>query len=179
MQKGVKLNCSDPRFAWNLVLGAPACTWRCAGKGESLFALIHGDPLLPDLRRASTGKLGYEHRGAADSTGTEAVQRLVGLAQGKRLHRRSHGNTRRERKELLPIAAGEVGDGAEAALFPQELVGEARDVAHVNAAADDGAAFGDGFEGERDQLARRGEDDRGIRLFGREGVGAPDPGRSQ
>ena len=33
----------------NLVLGAPACTWRCAGEGELLFALIHCGPILRDL----------------------------------------------------------------------------------------------------------------------------------
>jgi len=31
-----------------LVLGALACTWRCAGEGELLFALIHCGPILPD-----------------------------------------------------------------------------------------------------------------------------------
>jgi hypothetical protein len=33
----------------NLVFGAPAYTWRCAGEGELLFALIHCGPILPAL----------------------------------------------------------------------------------------------------------------------------------
>src|ERR1039458_7036969 len=33
----------------NLVFGGPACTWRSAGEGELLFALIHCGPTLPDL----------------------------------------------------------------------------------------------------------------------------------
>jgi len=33
----------------NLVLGPPACTWRCAGEGELFFALIHCGSILLDL----------------------------------------------------------------------------------------------------------------------------------
>jgi hypothetical protein len=33
----------------NLVFGAPACTWRCAGEGELLFALVHCGPILQEL----------------------------------------------------------------------------------------------------------------------------------
>jgi hypothetical protein len=33
----------------NLLLGAPARTWRCTGEGELLFALIHSGPILPEL----------------------------------------------------------------------------------------------------------------------------------
>jgi hypothetical protein len=33
----------------NLVFGAPACTQRCAGEGELVFALIHSGPILPEL----------------------------------------------------------------------------------------------------------------------------------
>jgi hypothetical protein len=33
----------------NLVFCAPACTWRRAGEGELVFALIHSGPISPDL----------------------------------------------------------------------------------------------------------------------------------
>jgi hypothetical protein len=32
-----------------LLFGAPTCTWRRAGEGELLFALIHCGPILPEL----------------------------------------------------------------------------------------------------------------------------------
>src|ERR1035438_6909231 len=32
-----------------LRLGAPACTWHCAGEVELLFALILSGPILPEL----------------------------------------------------------------------------------------------------------------------------------
>jgi len=37
-------------------LGRPACTSRCTGEGESLFALIHCGPSLPELVEGATGK---------------------------------------------------------------------------------------------------------------------------
>jgi hypothetical protein len=42
--------CQRPKAAHkNLLWGAPACTGRCAGEGELLFALIHCGPILPGL----------------------------------------------------------------------------------------------------------------------------------
>jgi hypothetical protein len=41
----------------NLLFGAPACTWRCAGEGELLFALIHCGPILPDLAEGDNRQL--------------------------------------------------------------------------------------------------------------------------
>src|ERR1035438_495843 len=43
---------AEPRTRRNdksLPLGAPACTRRCEGEGEWVFALIQSGPILPDL----------------------------------------------------------------------------------------------------------------------------------
>src|ERR1035437_2201423 len=77
----------------NLVLGAPACTWRCAGEGELLFALIHCSPILPDLAegvnrqvlpafcqfwRNAEGRLAGIWRPARQCARSGAVLRLAG-----------------------------------------------------------------------------------------------------
>ena len=67
-------------------------------------------------------------------------------ARAGRLDLRPDGNLRREREELLAVAAREVRDRAQHALAPEELVGKRGDVAHVDAAADDGAALRDGAQ---------------------------------
>jgi len=43
--------------ATKLVLGALAFTWRFAAEEELVFGLIHREPILPDLTRASQGSL--------------------------------------------------------------------------------------------------------------------------
>src|SRR5204863_4854782 len=67
---------------------------------------------------------------------------------------------------FLPVAAREVRYGADDALVPQELVREQRDVAHVDAGADDGAAAGDDAQRRGHELAGRREDDRRVELLG-------------
>jgi hypothetical protein len=52
---------------------------------------------------------------------------------------------------------------------PEELVCERRDVAHVDATADDGPAGDDGVQRERHERTVRREDDRRVEL-GRGGV---------
>ena len=41
----------------NLVFRPPACTWRSAGEGELLFALIHSGPILPELVEGVNGQV--------------------------------------------------------------------------------------------------------------------------
>ena len=59
-----------------------------------------------------------------------------------------------EREELLAVAARQVRDRAEHALVPEQLVRERRDVGHVDAGADDGAALRDGAQRRGHELAR-------------------------
>ena len=73
------------------------------------------------------------------------------------------------------VAAGEVGDGADLALAPEDLVGEGGDVGHVDAGADDDPAGSASRAGPRDQLADGGEDDRGVELLWRSAQRAAGP----
>ena len=73
---------------------------------------------------------------------------------------------RRELQELLAVAAGEVGDRAQLPLAPEDLVRETRDVAHVDAGADDDAAGRERAQRGRHELADRREDDRRVERLG-------------
>src|SRR4029078_7288573 len=97
----------------------------------------------------------------------EPLERLVCLLEREFLDLGPHGHARREREELLPVAARQVRDRADDALLPQELVREARDVAHVDPRADDDPAAGEGTERRRYELACGREDDRCVELLGR------------
>src|ERR1700727_3038073 len=62
---------------------------------------------------------------------------------------------------------------------PQVVIGEARDVAHVDPGTDHAPSRGDRFECGRDQRPGRREDDRGVELFGWPLVTATGPDRAQ
>ena len=66
-----------------------------------------------------------------------------------------------------PSRAREVRDRADAALLPEQRVGERRDVAHVDPGADDGAAGRERAQRGGDERADRREDDRGVERLGR------------
>ncbi len=116
-------------------------------------------PSRPDQRQSST---------AAPLTrpGSDSGQRRVGLRQRKHLDGCADGHLRGQRQELLAIGARQVGHRADAALAPQPAVREGRDVAHVDAGADDGAALARGLQRGRHQRADRREDQRRIQRLG-------------
>ena len=70
-------------------------------------------------------------------------------------------------REVLAVGPREVRDRAQHALAPEQLVRERGDVAHVDAAADHAAALADRSQRRRHELARRGEDERGVELLRR------------
>src|SRR5215211_281957 len=108
-----------------------------------------------------------EDRRTAHVAGAEAVERVARLVQRIALDLRAHTGLRREPHELLAVAAGQVRDGAKHALLPEQLVGKARYVAHVDAGADDDAARGDGGQRGRHERTDRREDDRAVERLGR------------
>src|SRR5256885_5284250 len=59
-----------------------------------------------------------------------------------RLHLGANRYARRQRHELLAVGPREVRDGAKNPFLPEDLVGKARDIAHVNARAHHDAAAG-------------------------------------
>ena len=86
---------------------------------------------------------------------------------------------RGQREKLAAVGARQVCHGADAALTPEDLVGETRDVAHVDPAADDDASRAHGAQRRRHERADRGEDDRRIERLRREVLRAPGPDRAE
>jgi hypothetical protein len=112
---------------------------------------------------------------ALDLAGAESVRGLVRILERKRLRLRPDGHLRRQRQELLAVAARQVRHRAEDALAVEKLVGERRDVAHVDPGADDGARLAHGPQRGRHELADRREQDRGVELLRRPLVRAARP----
>src|SRR5690348_2113760 len=108
-----------------------------------------------------------EDDGAAlEGAGSEVGQGLLGFVELVGCDCRADRDLGGEREELLAVLAGEVGHRADAALVPEVLVREARDVTHVDAGTYHGAAGSQGGQCPGDQLAGAGEDDRGVELLG-------------
>ncbi len=82
---------------------------------------------------------------------------------------------RRQTQEIDGILPRQIGDRDELPLLPQEMIGEARNVAHVNAGADDAAALSHRSQRERDERADRCKDDRGVERLRRRLVRAAGP----
>ena len=76
----------------------------------------------------------HEHRRALEAPRAQIVERPVGFVERVRRGRRTHFCARREGQELFAVGAGQIGDRGDAALLPQQALGERGDVAHVNAA---------------------------------------------
>ena len=122
---------------------------------------------------------GHQYRSTFDSTRSKAFQRLIGFSQWKGLHGRSHRHTWGQGNELFRIPTSEIGHRAQNALFPEQVIREGRDVAHVNAAADHDAARGDSLQRPQHKLTRRREDDCRIELLWRQSLRIPSPDRAQ
>jgi len=114
-----------------------------------------------------------------DAAGAEGFEGFVGLEEGEGLGGGVDGYAGGQVEEFAAVRAGEVGDGADGSLFPEKVVGEGGDVAHMDAAADDGGAFVGGAQGEGDEGADGGEDDACVeRMRGWLG-GIPGPGGAE
>ena len=70
----------------------------------------------------------------------------------------------REFQQIFRILAGEIGDRLDAALFPQQRIGKARNIRHVDAAAYYDTAFHACGKRDRHQGADRCENYRRIKL---------------
>ena len=88
----------------------------------------------------------FANRRPGQAALAEARERLVRLGEREE---RDGGLDRRlggEAHEMVAVGAGEVGNRADAALAPQDVVREARDVRHVDAGGDHPAALPDRME---------------------------------
>src|SRR5262249_40389491 len=133
----------------------------------------------PRLRAETIRALRNQHGRTGEATFAQIGERRVGLCEGISLCRRMHWYLRRESEEFLAVAARQIGDRADHAFFPQEMIGKSRDVAHMDAGADDGAALSGRCERSGHERAHGGEDQRGIERLRRLLARAAGPDRAE
>lgn len=109
----------------------------------------------------------------------QLVQRVVGAFERKRGRCRAYGYCGRDLEEFFTVLTGEVGHGSHDPFFPQDVVGKAWDVAHVNAGADDRATPRSGFEGGGDERPIGREYHRGIQRRGWQLIRTTRPDRAK
>jgi len=124
------------------------------------------------LPRASRN---HEYGGALDFALAQAGQGVVGGFEREGLDLRDDGDARSERKEFLAVQAGEVGDGTDATLLPQDFIRKRGNIAHVDPAADHNAAEVERAQGLGNEFAGGRENDGGIERVGRKGIGIARP----
>src|ERR1700761_6232811 len=113
-------NSRSPRAVLSMTMGTRGMAMR----------LEHGARLLV------RAPLGEQHSGALEGAGAQVGQGLLGLGQGVGGDRRDHRDLGGEFEEFVAVLACEVGHRADRALVPQVLVGEGRNVGHVDAGTD-------------------------------------------
>ena len=126
-----------------------------------------------ELPPAASLRLRHDDRGAHEAPGAQVVERVRRAVERVRRDVRAHRDPRGELQELAAVRAGQVGDRAQHALAPQQLVRQRRDVAHVDAAAHDRPALADRAQRERHELAGGGEDERRVERLRRRLVRPP------
>jgi uncharacterized membrane protein YdfJ with MMPL/SSD domain len=94
---------------------------------------------LPNL----SPELGHEDGGAPDQAAAQPVEGVVGGGEREGLDVDGDWRLPGQGQEVAPVLAGQVGDGPNHALVPEELVGKGRNVAHVDPGADDDASPGE------------------------------------
>src|ERR687890_1661 len=152
--------------------------------GETTDVLPHrsrrfeGRSLAP-LRQTNSkplpGGFNDKHRSPVYPAVAQGVEGFVCSFEGERHDLGTDGDFGGERKELVPVLTRQVGHRAHRALTPEDLIGERRDIAHVDARADNGPAPGNGPEGRGYEGSDGGEDDRRVELLGWRFFGASRP----
>ena len=107
----------------------------------------HGSPLQPAMAQIGQGFVG-------------ADKRVGGRMDGKSC-------AGYELQKIQSVLAGEIGDRKKLSFFPQEIIGKFRNIAHMDAGADNCAALFHRGEGDRHERADRRVNDRCIKLFRR------------
>src|SRR5439155_1743127 len=108
---------------------------RRAGVAANTRTNPRAAPTARSMRASLTRYLQYGRAG--DLARAQANERLVRLCQREPLDVRLDGHPRRELEELLGVLAGQVRDRAQDSLLPEQLVGQRRDVGHVDPRTDD------------------------------------------
>src|ERR1700677_3524546 len=135
--------------------------WPC-----SPTALIHlnGGPNSHERSglRSTLSNSRNEYRGAFEAPGAEIPQRLIGLGERVAGRLRNDADRRRQLQEVEPVLPGEIGDRHELPLLPKQAIGKGRNVAHMDARANDSTAFANRLQRQGNEISGRRKDDRGV-----------------
>ena len=138
--------------------------------GARVAAALSLDQTRARTRGAGAGleiALRRQHGRALQAAFAQVGERVVG--RGKRIARDLglHASLGHDVQEFSRVRAREVCDRHDMPLLPQQAIGEARNVRHVDAAADDAPTLLHRLERQWNERADRGKDDSGIERLGR------------
>src|ERR1700746_427266 len=89
-------------------------------------------PLPRCARRTTAPTSGLEHRGAENLSAPQLVQDIVGLSERKRSGPGPDSDLRCDVQEIDAVLAREIGNRYQLPFLPEQMVGKARNIAHVN-----------------------------------------------
>src|ERR1035437_651790 len=110
-----------------------------------------------DCRTTLIARSRDEHCRAFEHAGPEIGERFVGLVERIGCRRCDDADLGSDAQEFDSILSREVGDRCDLTFFPQQPIGEARDVAHVDPRSEETATFAEGVQGPRGEVADRRE----------------------
>src|SRR5438105_10185664 len=108
----------------------------------------------------------HQHGRALDFSCSQLAQGLVGFRKRKGLNLGSHRQFGSKFEKLLSISTGQIGDRTKASLFPQQVVGKRRNVAHVDAGANDCSPALKRSQGWGNETADGSQNDGCVEAFG-------------
>ena len=108
----------------------------------------------------------HQDCGAVQPTGAQIGERLVGTSERISRGFRLDPHLWHDRKKILAVLPGQIGDRFELALLPKDFVWETWNVAHVDSGADHTAAFAHRAQSRRHKRADRRVNDGAIERFG-------------
>src|SRR4030095_6232968 len=107
----------------------------------------------------------FQHRVATEFSGAEFFESSVRFFERKYFDFGFHRPPRRDLEKFFAVVASQVRDRRNHAFVPKIDIGKRWDIAHMNSAADNGAALSEIFKCDRNERTNRREDDCRIQLF--------------
>src|SRR5262249_46641362 len=101
--------------------------------------------------------------------------RSVGFGERKSFEECANGNFRGDAHELGGILPGEICDRAQDAFSPEKVIGELRNIAHVDPAANDNSSFANAPQSEWNYGSGRCEHNCGIKFVSGRILGSSGP----
>lgn len=135
------------------------------GRSDKTFVLADPTPGRRPHEDAERVRLAWEQdRCALQATGSQVIERLVGVAQRIAMSMEPKPHHWSDLQKIERILTRQVRNRNDASLSPEILVGKGRDVAHVDARANDTATLFHILERKRDEFAGRRVDDCSVKL---------------